>query len=241
MLTLADEALVAGPADPTPGTILLEAAPPILLRGMSAVLPVRVIPLTEQTPPFVRFEMTTTEPVRLEDPNKPDSPKKLAIALHEFQFGPVSQGVMGLTIRVPTDIPSTAIDVVISADFVTQPLASGVGSKAWIAPTTLFIEDAITVAPVPDAKGTKAGGSIIIGSVQRHPSYDGEFMVMLDGLPKDFAAAPAIVAAGQSTFTVNLTIPESATLGEVPNVTVRGQVANGSTISKPVTVKILVE
>jgi len=240
-LTLADEALVAGPADPTPGTILLEAAPPILLRGMSAVLPVRVIPLTEQTPPFVRFEMTTTEPVRLEDPNKPDSPKKLAIALHEFQFGPVSQGVMGLTIRVPTDIPSTAIDVVISADFVTQPLASGVGSKAWIAPTTLFIEDAITVAPVPDAKGTKAGGSIIIGSVQRHPSYDGEFMVMLDGLPKDFAAAPAIVAAGQSTFTVNLTIPESATLGEVPNVTVRGQVANGSTISKPVTVKILVE
>ena len=85
-LTLAEEALVTGPADPAPGTILLDAAPPVLLRGLSAVLPVRVLPLMEQTPPFVRFEMMTTEPVRLEDPNKPDSPKKPGITLNEFQF-----------------------------------------------------------------------------------------------------------------------------------------------------------
>ena len=240
-LTLADEALVAGPADPTLGTILLDAAPPILLRGLSTVLPVRVIPLTEQTPPFVRFEMTTTEPARREDPNKPDSPIKPAIALNEFQFGAVSQGVIGLTVRVPSDTPSTAIDVVISADFVTQPLASGIGSRAWTAPTTLFIEDAVAVAPLADVKGTKAGGAVITGTVQRHPSYDGEFMVVLDGLPKDFATAPAIVAAGQSAFTLNLTIPESATPGEVPNLNVRAQVASGSIISKPVAVKVAVE
>ena len=240
-LTLADETLVAGPADPTPGTIVLDAAPPILLRGLPAVLPVRVLPLTELTPPFVRFEMTTTEPVRLEDPNKPDSPRKPGIALNEFQFGPVSQGVMNLTVRVPTDTPSTAIDIVISADFVTQPLASGIGSRAWTAPTTLFIEDAVTVAPLADIKGTKVGGAIITGTVQRHPSYDGEFTVVLDGLPKDYAAAAAIVAAGQSAFTLNLTIPESAVPGEVPNLTVRAQVVSGSTISKPVAVKVLVE
>lgn len=240
-LTLADEALVAGPADPTSGTILLEAAPPILLRGLPAVLPVRVLPLTEQTPPFVRYEMMTTEPIRLEDPNKPDSPKKPGIALSEFQFSPVSQGVMGLTVRVPTDTPSTTIDAVISADFVTQPLASGIGSKAWTAPTTLYIEDAVTVAPLADVKGTKAGGAIITGSVQRHPSYDGEFTVVLDGLPKDFAAAPVIVPAGESAFAMNLTIPESAAAGEVPNLTVRAQAASGSTISKPVAVKVVVE
>ena len=240
-LTLADRAIVAGPADPTSGTILLDAAPPILLRGLSAVMPVRVLPLTEQAPPFVRFEMMTTEPVRLEDPNKPDSPKKPGIALNEFQFGPVSQGVILLTLRVPTDTPTTAIDVVISADFVTQPLASGIGSRAWTAPTTLFIEDAITVAPLADFKGTKAGGAIITGTVQRHPSYDGEFTVILDGLPKDYAAAPAIVAAGQAAFALNVTIPESAVPGEVPGLTVRGQVTNGSTISKPVAVKVVVE
>jgi len=240
-LTLADEALVTGPADPTLGTILLEAAPPILLRGLSAVVPVRVLPVTETTPPFVRFEMTTTEPVRLEDPTKPDSLRKPGIALNEFQFSPVSQGVTNLTVRVPTDTPSTAIDVVISADFVTQPLASGIGSRAWTAPTTLFIEDAATVAPLADVKGTKAGGALISGTVQRHPSYDGEFQVVLDGVPKDFAAAPAIVAAGQSAFTLNLTIPESATPGEVPNLTVRAHIASGSTISKPVAVKVVVE
>jgi hypothetical protein len=197
--------------------------------------------LSEQTPPFVRFEMATTEPVRREDPNKPDSPVKPGIALNDFQFGPVSQGVIQLTVRVPSDTPSSAIDAVISADFVTQPLASGIGSRAWTAPTTLFIEDAVTVAPLADVKGTKAGGAIITGSVQRHPSYDGEFTVVLDGLPKDFAAAPAIVAAGQSSFTLNLTIPEPATPGEIPNLTLRAQVANGSTISKPVAVKVVVE
>ena len=240
-LTLADDALVTGPADPTPGTILLDAAPPILLRGLPTVLPVRVLPVTEQTPQFVRFEMLTTEPVRLEDPNKPDSPRKPGIALNEFQFGPVSQGVIGLTVRVPTDTPSSAIDVAISADFVTQPLASGIGSPAWTAPTTLFIEDAVTIAPLAEVKGTKAGGAIITGTVQRHPSYDGEFTIVLDGVPKDFAAAPAVVAAGQSAFTLNLTIPESATPGEVPNLTVRAQAASGSTISKPAAVKVVVE
>ena len=240
-LTLADEALVAGPADPSPGTILLDAAPPILLRGLSAVLPVRVLPLTEQSPPFVRFEMTTTEPVRREDPNKPDSPVKPNVALSDFQFGAVSQGVIQLTVRVPTDTPSSAIDVVISADFVTQPLASGIGSRAWTAPTTLFIEDAVTVAPLADVKGTKAGGAIITGTLQRHPSYGGEFTVVLDGLPKEYAGASAIVAAGQSAFTLNLTLPESATPGEIPNLTVRAQVASGSTISKPVAVKVTVE
>ena len=232
---------MTGPADPTPGTILLDAAPPILLRGLPTVLPVRVLPVTEQTPQFVRFEMLTTEPVRLEDPNKPDSPRKPGIALNEFQFGPVSQGVIGLTVRVPTDTPSSAIDVAISADFVTQPLASGIGSPAWTAPTTLFIEDAVTIAPLAEVKGTKAGGAIITGTVQRHPSYDGEFTIVLDGVPKDFAAAPAVVAAGQSAFTLNLTIPESATPGEVPNLTVRAQAASGSTISKPAAVKVVVE
>ena len=66
-------------------------------------------------------------------------------------------------------------------------------------------------------------------------------MVLLDGLPKDYAAAPATVAAGQSVFTLSVTIPESATPGEVPNLTVRAQVAGGSTISKPAAAKLLIE
>ena len=241
-LTRNDEALVTGPAEPTPGTILLDAAPPILLRGLSATVPVRVISLTEQTPPFVRFEMTTTEPVRREDPNKPDSPVKPNISLSEFQFGAVSQSVFGLTVHVPSDTPSASVDAVIAADFVTQPLASGAGSKAWTAPTTFFIEDAITVAPAADpAKGTKASTTMITGTIQRHPSYDSEFTVILDGLPQGYAATPATIAAGQLAFSVAVTIPESATPGEVPNLTVRAQTPGGSTISKAVAVILVVE
>ena len=205
------------------------------------MLPVRVLALTDNAPTFVRFEMTTTEAVRREDPNKNDSPVKPNVALDDFQFGPVSQGLFQLRVSVPADTPSSIIDAVISADFVTQPLASGVGSKAWTAPTSFFIDDAVVIAAPAEAKGTKATGAAITGTVQRHPSYDGEFTVVLDGLPKDYAATPAVVAAGQSAFTIKITIPESATSGEIPNLTVRAQVASGSTISKPVAAKVLVE
>lgn len=239
-LTLNDDALVTGPAEPAPGTILLDAAPPILLRGLPAVIPVRVLALTEQSPPFVRFEMLTTEAIRREDPNKPDSPIKPNVALNEFQFGPVSQGVLALTVRVPTDTPGSIIDAVISADFVSQPLASGTGSNAWTAPIAFFVDDAVTVAPPADARGTKSSTATITGTLQRHPSYDGEFTVILDGLPKDYTAAPVTVAAGQSAFTLMVTIPESATPGEVPSLTVRAQ-AGSSTISKPVAAKLVIE
>ncbi len=239
-LTLTDDTLVTGPAEAALGTMLLDAAPPILLRGLPAVIPVQVLSLTEQSPPFVRFEMLTTETIRREDPNKPDSPIKPNVALNEFQFGPVSQGVFALTVRVPTDTPSSIIDGVISADFVSQPLASGTGSKAWTAPIAFFIDDAVTVASPADAKGTKSSTATISGTLQRHPSYDGEFTVVLDGLPKDYAAAPATAAAGQSAFTLMVTIPESATPGDVPNLTVRAQ-AGSSTISKPVAAKLLIE
>ena len=240
-LTLNDEALVTGISEASLGMILLDAAPPILLRGLPAVLPVRVLSLTDDTPPFVRFEMTTTESVRREDPNKPDSPVKPKIALDEYSFGPVSQGILPLRIHVPTDTPSSTINAVISADFVAQPLAAGQGSKAWTAPMLFFIDDAITLAAIADFKGSKPVGAVISGTLQRHPSYDGEFTVVLDGLPKDYAAAPASVAAGQSAFTINVTIPESASAGEIPNLTVRAQVASGSTISRPVAVKVVVE
>ncbi|MDA1229273.1 MAG: hypothetical protein O2856_00735, partial [Planctomycetota bacterium] len=240
-LTLSDNSLVTGPAEPSPGTVLLDAAPPILLRGLPAVIPVRVLSLTEQSPPFVRFEMTTTEAVRREDPNKPDSPVKPNIVLNEFQFGSVSQGTFQLTARVPTDTPASVIDAVISADFVTQPLASGTGSRAWTAPITFYIDDAVTLVPSADAKGAKATAVTITGTCQRHLSYNGEFTIMLDGLPQDFVATTAVVGAGESGFTMSVTIPESAAPGEIPNLAVRAQVATGSTISKPVPVKILVE
>lgn len=240
-LTLRDDMLVTAPAEPAPGTILLDAAPPILLRGLTATVPVRVIALTNDAPPFVRFELISTESVRREDPNKPDSPVKPNIRMNDFQFAPVAKGVFELGIQVPTDTPSSSVDVAISAEFISQPLASGAGSRAWIAPTTFFIEDALTIVPGTDpAKGAKSSTAVITGTVQRHLSFDGEFKLIVDGLPKDYSASPAVVAVGQSAYSVTVTIPESAMPGEVPNVTLRAEVA-GSTISKPAPVKLIVE
>ena len=116
------------------------------------------------------------------------------------------------------------------------------GSKSWTAPILLFVEDAVTLAgPAEPVKGAKAATVNFIGTIHRHPLFAEEVTVMLDGLPQGFTAAPITVPVDQSTFTLAVTIPEAATAGEVPNLTLRVQRTNGSTISKPIAAKLIVE
>ncbi len=241
-LTLPDDSLVAGPADSVPAAIVMDGIPPVLLRGITTTLPVRVIPLTEQIPAFARFEMMSNEPARREDPNKPDSPLKPSVRLDEFQFGPVSQGTFPLTLRVPSDTPSSTIDALISVDFVPQPLAPASGSKSWTAPLMLFVDDAVTMmASAEPIKGAKTTTVNFTGSIRRHPLFTDAATVIVEGLPQGFTTTAATVPADQSTFTVSVTIPEAAAAGEVPNLALRVQHANGSLISKPTPVKLIVE
>jgi len=241
-LTLPDDSLVTGPADAVPATILLDGIPPMLLRGVPATIPVRVIPLTDQIPAYVRFDLMTTEVARKEDPAKPDSPLKPMVALADFQFGPVGQAVFPLTLRVPADVPSPIIDAVISAEFVPQPLASTSGSRSWTAPISLYVDDAtMLTASAEPIKGAKNSSVTVTGTLSRHPSFAEPVSVVLDGLPQGFAAAPIAVAADQTMFSLAVMIPEAATAGEVPNLTLRVQHASGSTISKAVPLKIVVE
>lgn len=241
-LTLPDTTVVTGPAESVPAIALVDSLPPVLYRGIPATISVRVIPLVEEIAPFVRFEMITTEPPRREDPAKPDSPLKPSVGLNEFQIGAVAQGVFPLTVRVPADTPSLTIDSVISAEFLSQPLAPSSGSKAWTAPLLLFVDDALVIsAPAEPFKGTKATTVNLSGTIQRHPLFTEPVTIVLDGLPQGYTATPASVPADQSAFTVAVTVPDAATAGEVPNLTLRAQYSDGATISKPAAVKILIE
>ncbi len=241
-LTISDNAIVAGSAESISATVLLDAAPPVLLRGITTQLPVRVVPLTEQGRALARFELKTTEPDRREDPNKPDSALKPKVSLAEFQFGPVSQSRFPLTLQVPLDTPSATIDAVVSAEFVDQPLEATNGSKSWTAPISLFIDDALTLTSSAEpVKGTKTSTVVFSGLLQRHPLFSEPVTITLDGLPAGYAAAPVIVAPEQPEFAVSVTIPEAATAGEVPNLNLKVQQAGGNVISKPTVVRLIVE
>lgn len=241
-LTLPDDVFVAGPAESIPATILLESAPPVLFRGLPATLSVRVIPLTEAISPVVRFEMMTTEPARKEDPNNPNSPMKPVVALEELQFGAVTDGSFGLRVLVPVDTPSNQLETAISAEFVNQPLAVSSGSKAWTAPITLSVDDAtsLNVAAEP-IRTRKASAAVLQGTIRRHPLFNEAVTIVLDGLPQGWMATPVQVPADQTSFSVSITAPEAAAAGEVPNLSLRVQHASGVTISKPSSVKLVVE
>ena len=241
-LTIPDNAIVAGSSEPIAATVLLDAAPPVLLRGVTTVLPIRVIPVTNQSLTFVRFAMKSTEPIRKEDPSKPDSPDKPRVGLDEFQFGPVTQSSMPLTLRVPLDTPSTTIDVIVSAEFVSQPLAPANGSKSWTAPIALFVDDAVTLTSSAEpVKGTKTSSVTFSGVLQRHPLFSEPVTITLDGLPAGYTAAPVTVAPEQSEFAITVTIPEAATAGEIPSLSLKAQQANGNVISKSTAVRLIVE
>ncbi|MBL8809380.1 MAG: hypothetical protein JNM43_04305 [Planctomycetaceae bacterium] len=241
-LTSPGEMITAGAADSVPATLVLDAVPPILFRGTTATLPMRVIPVSPVIPPLVRFEMITTEAARREDPNKPDSPLKPMVSLDAFQFGRVSQGQFSLTVRVPLDTPTNFIDAVIAGEFVNQPLAASSGTKAWSAPIAFSVDNAVNVVrsadPITTPKNTKVA---IAGSIQRHPLYRGPVTVSVEGLPAGYQATVAQVPADQTAFSIELTVPEAAAAGEVPNVSLKVDDGAGSRLLPPQPVRIVVQ
>jgi len=241
-LTVPGETLVTGPADAVQAAIVPDGIPPILFRGLSASLPVRVLPLAENIPGFVRFEMLTTEPLRKEDPNRPDSPNKPIVRLNDFQFGTVSQGVIPLKLTVPLDTPSSVIESVVSGELVAQPLAVSSSPEIFSAPLRFAIENATTTTgPAEPVKGKKAAAVALPVTVKRHPLYTEAVSVVIDGLPAGFSATPAAIAADQNTSTLSITIPEAAGAGEVPNLTLRVLSAGGEPIQAAIPVRLVVE
>jgi hypothetical protein len=209
---------------------------------VKTALNVRVIPVAESTAPFVRFEMMTTEPARKEDPNKPDSALKPQVSLEDFQFGSVSQELFPLSMRVPLDTPSSSIDAVVSAEFVSQPLAPSIGSKSWTAPVTLFVDDAVTLtASAEPIKAAKLATVAVNGTLQRHPLFTEPVTLTMDGLPAGITAAPVVLAPDQSDFSFTVMTAEAAVAGEVPNLSIKAQQSSGNVISKSVPVKLVVE
>jgi hypothetical protein len=106
----------------------------------------------------------------------------------------------------------------------------------------LAVDDAVLIAaPAEPTKGNKATMVNIASSIRRHPFFSEAVTVVLDGLPQGYAAAPVAIAADQTAFALAVTVPESAAPGEVPNLSIRVQHANGATISKPAPVKLIIE
>lgn len=241
-LTVPGETLVTGPADAVQAAIVPDGIPPILFRGLTTSLPVRVLPLAENIPGFVRFEMLTTEPLRKEDPNRPDSPNKPIVRLNDFQFGTVSQGVIPLKLIVPLDTPSSVIEGVLVGELVAQPLAVAAGPGIFSAPLRLAIENAAAItAPAEPVKGKKATAVPIPVTVKRHPLYLEAVSILIDGLPAGFTAVPVSIPADQTKAALSIAIPEAAGAGEVPNLTLRVLSASGEPIQTGIPVRLVVE
>ncbi|MFN8708510.1 MAG: hypothetical protein ACK50J_17680 [Planctomyces sp.] len=240
-LTIADNTIAGSRAEAVPVTVLLAGTPPILFRGMSAAVPVRTLSVSESSAPFVRYLMTTTEPMRLKDPNNPAAGNKPTISAGAFQAGQISGDLFPLEVTVPTDTEASVIDAVIGAETVAHPAAVASGPPAWTAPIRFSIADAATVsAPPAPIKAARLATVSFSGKVKRHAQFSGDVSVVLEGLPAGYSMVAAHLQKDQSDYTVSLTVPENAPVGEVAGLLLRGY-SGGNPITPSVPVPVVVE
>jgi hypothetical protein len=240
-LTFGSTRLLAAPAQPVPAVLVPDALPPVLLRGTTTAMPVRVISRGEH-PPFVRFSLTTTEPVRRDNPKQPDSPEKPRVRLDDLAFAQISADTIPVAIHVPLDTPSSMIDVLLSAELVPHPLAAGSAGRLWLAPMSLSIADAVSLSmPAEGFQGTKAATITMTIPVTRHPLFADAVSVELAGLPEGFTTAAAPVAAGESQAVLSVNVPESATAGPIPNLTLTVRGTDGQPLTPPMPLAVTVQ
>ncbi|MEZ6040188.1 MAG: hypothetical protein R3C20_06765 [Planctomycetaceae bacterium] len=222
-------------------TLLVDGVPPILLRGIPSVLPVKLLPFGPM-PAFVRFEMQTTESVRLSNPADPKSAPIPRVSVSEFQFGPSSQDVHLLRIGVPSEVADAFINAVISASFVDQPLQASGENVAWTAPVRFAVDDAVVVQPDTTVlKATKNSSVTLRGRIVRHPQFQAATQLQIVGLPKGYSASSANLSSTDTAFELSITTPDNAAVGEIPNLSLHAQSEGGAKISASVGIQLTIE
>ncbi|MCA9061427.1 MAG: hypothetical protein KDA96_00130 [Planctomycetaceae bacterium] len=238
-LTLEPQALLTSATAESSALLMVNGIPPILFRGLPTSIPLRLVPLTSPPAPFVRLGMQTTEAARKSNPQDANSPSLPRVSAQDFQIIRVGDQPTQLKILVPSDVAQNQIDAVISAEFVTQPLAAETDNRIWTAPLTLTVADAARLSPNP-ASGKRGQQITLSGTVVRHPLFADVVTVALNGLPEGFSASSQPVAADETEFRVAITIPENAAVGPLQNLTLTANSTAGSRISPAVPVAVTI-
>ncbi|MCA9059249.1 MAG: hypothetical protein KDA85_12145 [Planctomycetaceae bacterium] len=238
-LTLEPRTLLTSATTDVPALLMLNGVPPVLLRGIPTTIPLKLVPLQAVNAPLVRLGLETTEAPRKSNPQDANSPNLPLVAADDFQIAPAMQSDHLLRITVPADVVENRIDAVAWAEFIAQPLAAPGQQRIWSAPLTLTVDHA-TRLQANAATGKKSSTVELIGTLTRHPAFDGAVSVRLDGLPAGYSASSQPVTGDQTTWIISVTLPAEATVGVVPNLTVTAISAAGVAISPAIPASLTV-
>ncbi len=218
IVTFRDDEVLSGTSQPLVATVAVDGISPILFRGMSATLPLRVFSIRPERLPYARFRLQTTEASR-----KQNQPTQFARLASSFC---ARLSVCGdrlrrhrLKINVPLDVAEPVIYGIVAAEFVSKPLAPSAGQTAWTAPLTMAVEYAAQVSIPGEAVKLKKGAATPVTlTVQRHPLFAEPLQVRFVGLAAGYVASAVNVEPGANSATVEVTVRptlRSAMLGRV--------------------------
>ncbi|MBL8814626.1 MAG: hypothetical protein JNL58_01255 [Planctomyces sp.] len=240
-ITFRRDEILAGTGNELTSTVSINGVPPILFRGMSASLPLRVYSIRPEHLPFSRFRLQTTEAPRKQNPADQNSPEKPGVSAPEFQFVSASSDAASLLINVPLDVAEPVIEAIVSADFVHHPLAQPTGQTAWTAPVRMLVENAVQLSPSAELRVKKGATAVLTVPAQRHPLFGEPVQLVFDGLPQGVTASAVACEPGQSMADLTVAAAAEAVAGETPTVTLRVVRSTGEVLYVSSPIKLIVE
>jgi len=175
---------------------------PVKLTRVDAKSPVRLTLVTSQFVPLVNNLPDVNQSLRAE------KPVELATA--------VNDGV--LTMLAPPLLNSPVYDVTVQADLLAADKKT-VLATAFAPVRRMAVRLPIVVTLDGPAKIDATAGAPLklAGKVERKEGATGDVTVTLVGLPPGVTAAPVVVKAGETAFTLNVVVP-ATTAGEFKDV-----------------------
>jgi hypothetical protein len=188
-------------------------------------LPVRVTRTDAAAP--VRLTLLTSQPPILVN-NQPD-PNRSIRAEKPVELGAKVE-VSELTALFPPELPADAYDLAVQAELLSpdkQRVLATAFTPVRRVPVRLPVSLALTSPTKIEAKlDPKTGANVeITGEVVRAEGVSGDVVVALTGLPPGIPVNPVTVKAGETKFTVKVTLPPTAPPGELSGVKLSASVA----------------
>lgn len=167
----------------------------------------------------VRITSTSTEPVRFQQANNPNSGKLPGIEIAAGTILDSGANSGTVTLIVPLDVAVKDVELAIVADVLAHPYSERPLATAVALPFRATVETA--VAPKLDAPSLQVVAETaheVTGKLERTKGFTSPVHVTLTGFPKGYQVQPAVVPGDQNEFKIIVTAPAVTAAAAIPNV-----------------------
>jgi hypothetical protein len=241
-----EDLLPVGLTRPSGAALEIVSTPVAIYRGQSARITVaaRGLAPKNRTGQAVRIASLSNEPLRPIDPKNRGKGNRPIVRAMPNQAATIDGPPASITLTVPADVPSAAIEFVLRGDLLTHGYATAVQGRVFSRPFRIPVRNAVTVSF--DPKTTTLASNIVnnvSGTVKRDPGFSGpvELEIIIDKKLSGFVGGKTVVPAGKTTFTIAIAAGQDNEARVLPGVQLAVRAVGGGSLlpNRPIQLRSL--